>query len=194
MKKIIKWLFISIIFICVLPFGLSARLLYIVFKSTVLFELFAQTFSLVPGFFGPAVRASFYKQTLAQSHLDLFVAFGGLVSKIDTKIGRSVTIAAYASVGLADLDDGAAIGNGVSVLSGAKHHNFDDPEKGIFETEAVFTRISIGKNVFIGDKAVVMANIGEKTIIGAGSIVVKDIPSYSIAVGNPARVIKDRRS
>lgn len=39
-----------------------------------------------------------------------------------------------------------------------------------------------------------MANIGQRSIIGAGSVVVKDIPEYSVAVGNPARVIKSRKT
>lgn len=52
--------------------------------------------------------------------------------------------------------------------------------------------ISIGDNVWIGENVVIMANvqIGKGTIIGAGSIVTHDIPPYSLAVGNPAKVIK----
>jgi acetyltransferase-like isoleucine patch superfamily enzyme len=36
-------------------------------------------------------------------------------------------------------------------------------------------------------------DIGEGSIVGAGSVVVKPIPPYSVAVGNPARVIKERK-
>ena len=52
--------------------------------------------------------------------------------------------------------------------------------------------ITIGKNVWIGENAVILQDItfGDGCIIGAGSIVTKDIPAYSVAVGNPARVIK----
>jgi len=37
-----------------------------------------------------------------------------------------------------------------------------------------------------------MANVGKKAVIGAGSIVVKDIEDYAVAVGNPATVIRKR--
>lgn len=52
--------------------------------------------------------------------------------------------------------------------------------------------IKIGDKVWIGEKVVVLpgVTIGECSIVGAGSVVTKDIPSYSIACGNPAKVIK----
>lgn len=55
--------------------------------------------------------------------------------------------------------------------------------------------IKIGKNVWLGAKSVIMdgCNVGDNSIIGAGAIVTKNIPEYSVAVGIPAKVIKDRR-
>lgn len=52
--------------------------------------------------------------------------------------------------------------------------------------------ITIGNNVYIGLRTMIMpgVNIGNRVIIGAGSIVTKDIPDNSVAVGVPARVIK----
>jgi acetyltransferase-like isoleucine patch superfamily enzyme len=50
----------------------------------------------------------------------------------------------------------------------------------------------IGKNCFIGVGTIILpgVKIGDEVIIGAGSVVTKDIPSNSVSVGNPARVIK----
>lgn len=52
--------------------------------------------------------------------------------------------------------------------------------------------IIIGDNVWIGDKATILANvtIGEGAVIGSNAVITKDIPPYSIAVGNPAKTIK----
>lgn len=52
--------------------------------------------------------------------------------------------------------------------------------------------VIIGDNVWIGDKATILPNvrIGEGCIIGANSVVTKDIPPYCIVGGNPARIIK----
>lgn len=52
--------------------------------------------------------------------------------------------------------------------------------------------IKLGDNVFIGYRVIIMpgVTIGNRCVIGAGSIVTRDIPDNSLAVGNPCRVIK----
>ena len=53
--------------------------------------------------------------------------------------------------------------------------------------------IKVGNNVWIGGNVTVLpgVSIGDNVVIGAGSVVTKDIPSNVIAVGNPCRVIKE---
>ena len=52
-------------------------------------------------------------------------------------------------------------------------------------------RVVIGNNVWIGSKATILGgvHIGDGAIIGANAVVTKDVPPYTIAVGNPARII-----
>jgi acetyltransferase-like isoleucine patch superfamily enzyme len=85
------------------------------------------------------------------------------------------------------------IGNNVALAPEVKifaaSHNYNDlglPDFG--------KSVYIGDFVWIGGGAVILpgVSIGEGSIIGAGSIVTTDIPSWSIAVGNPAKVIKKR--
>ena len=54
--------------------------------------------------------------------------------------------------------------------------------------------ITVGHDVWIGARATILGGvtIGNGAVIGAGSIVTRDIPPYAIAVGNPARVIRYR--
>ncbi len=53
--------------------------------------------------------------------------------------------------------------------------------------------IKIGNNVWIGANSVILpgVNIGDNSVIGAGSIVTKDIPSNVVAVGNPCKVMRE---
>ncbi len=68
-----------------------------------------------------------------------------------------------------------------------------NPELGSYgKQDLVFSDIEIGKNCWIGDKAIILpgVTIGDYAIVGAGSVVTKSIPAYTISCGNPARPIK----
>ena len=56
----------------------------------------------------------------------------------------------------------------------------------------VFGPIVIGNNVHIGNNAIIMPNVvvGDNVVIGCGAVVTKNIPSNSVAVGIPAKVIE----
>lgn len=74
-------------------------------------------------------------------------------------------------------------------------HPYDPPNVGIKIGERLpgeRTFVHIGAGSFIGTKSVILPNvrIGKACVIGAGSVVVSDIPDYAVAVGSPARVIK----
>ena len=53
--------------------------------------------------------------------------------------------------------------------------------------------VSIGSDVWVGGGAMILpgVTIGDKTVIGAGSVVTKDIPSGVVAAGNPCRIIRE---
>lgn len=191
MVKLIKNIIIAILFILVLPFGLVAKLAYKLLGTQQAFTMFAEGFSMVPGFIGYLSRACYYKQTLAKSHIDFFTAFGTYLSKIECEINENVKIGGRTTIGLCKIGKNTVIANSVSVISGRRQHNFDDPNASV-AGETQFQKLEIGENIFVGEKSIVMANIGDKAIIGAGSVVVKDIPPFSIAVGNPCKVVKTR--
>lgn len=53
--------------------------------------------------------------------------------------------------------------------------------------------ITIGNNVWLGGGVIVLpgVTIGENTVVGAGAVVTKDLPANAVAVGNPARVVRE---
>jgi galactoside O-acetyltransferase len=55
--------------------------------------------------------------------------------------------------------------------------------------------VHIGRNCWIGAGAVILpgVTIGDNTVVGAGSVVTKDLPSNVVAVGNPCRVMREIR-
>jgi len=94
------------------------------------------------------------------------------------------------------------IGSGCSFSRGVMiytHEHWHDRRLTIFEAIAekgiIVSPIQIEDDVYIGAGAIILAScnrIGKGAVIGAGSVVTCDIPSYEIWAGNPARFIKSR--
>ena len=65
-------------------------------------------------------------------------------------------------------------------------------DKLLIDTDAIIRPISIGKNVWIGDKVIIFpgVNIGDNSIVSAGSILTNDVESNSLVAGQPARFLK----
>lgn len=78
----------------------------------------------------------------------------------------------------------------------AANHNFADPKRKIREQGDSYKGIVIEDDCWLGSGVKILdgVNIGQGSVIGAGAVVTKNIPPYSVAVGVPARVIKSRRS
>lgn len=77
------------------------------------------------------------------------------------------------------------------VISGL-NHNYEDVTRPISAQGVSTKKIVVGENCWIGANVVVTAGvtIGKHCVIAAGAVVTRDVPPYSIAVGNPARVVK----
>jgi maltose O-acetyltransferase len=111
--------------------------------------------------------------------------------------GRQTTIGArtFANWGLILLDvakitigDDVQIGPNVQLLT-ATHPLEPEPRREKWEGSKPIT---IGNNVWLAGGVIVCpgVTIGENTVVGAGAIVVRDLPANVVAVGNPARVIR----
>lgn len=88
------------------------------------------------------------------------------------------------------------IGNEVmlaqNIVVSALNHGYEDPNISPRRQKETCKPILISDDVWIGANSVITAGVtlGKHCIIGAGSVVTKDVPPFSVAVGNPARVIK----
>lgn len=108
------------------------------------------------------------------------------------RIGRNGFVnygCVFLDCNLITIGDDAQIAPGVHIYT-ALHPV--DPETRRSGLEAA-KRVTIGHNVWLGGRCVICPGvaIGDNSVIGAGSVVVRDIPANRVAVGNPCRVIKE---
>ena len=108
----------------------------------------------------------------------------------NTYLGTGATM--FGHVGL-EIGEYCLIGQNVTLTPYS--HKYEDPSRRIVEQGGHMQKVVIESDVYIGMGVNVMysGSIGKGSIIGAGSTVVKPIPPYSIAVGSPAKVIKERK-
>ncbi|HZC69794.1 MAG TPA: acyltransferase [Jatrophihabitans sp.] len=106
-------------------------------------------------------------------------------------LGRDVSINCYL-----DVEIGAAALFADDVYVSDFDHKFADLTVPIKDQGISKARVRIGPDVWIGTKVTVASGvvIGEGAVVGANAVVTHDLPPYSVSVGVPARVIKDRRA
>lgn len=83
---------------------------------------------------------------------------------------------------------------GRDVMIITRDHRHDDPTRPMIGTGYVNAPIIIEDDVWIGARAILLSGIrvGKASIIGAGAVVPKDMPPFTIVGGNPAKVLKQR--
>lgn len=154
------------------------------------FEFFAHIVALAPGLPGSYLRVAYYAMTLRSCSLECHIGFGSFFAHPQASVGRRVYIGMLCVLGQTNIGDRTQIASGVQILSGSRQHSRSQDGRIEGSEEGVFEVIPIGADCWIGAGAIVMAEIGEGTTVGAGSVVTRPIPARSVAVGNPAKVIK----
>ena len=134
-----------------------------------------------------------------QAELTAWDKFGCDIFTPSIKIGDNVSIGSYCHI---TAINSIVIGNGV--LTG-RWVTITDNSHGDTDSDSLNTSpvkrplkskgpVIIEDNVWIGDKATILpgVTIGKGSVIGTNAVVTKDVPPYSIAVGNPIRIINSK--
>ena len=111
----------------------------------------------------------------------------------DVELGDSSTLNPFAVVrGRVRIGDGVRIGAHASLL-GFNHSM--EPDEPVYRQPVTSKGITVGDDVWIGSNAILVdgVTVGAHSVIGAGAVITKDVPEWSVMAGNPARRIRDRR-
>ena len=193
MKNIIKFLIKKIFILLALPCFLLFLLLNLFSKGESTFQSFSQLLSLIPGKIGIYLRAAFYHLACPDTSDNISIGFLTIFSHRDTVIEKGVYIGPQCNIGKCRIGADTMLGSGAHILSGNKQHNFEDIDTPMQQQGGQYQRVSIGRDCWLGNCAVVMADVADHSIIAAASVVTKAITeTHSIYAGNPAKFIKSR--
>ena len=193
MKTMLKAVADATALLLVLPFAL----LYWIGRATLgadkAFPGWSQAFALIPGLTGVYLRRAFYRLALSRCEPGCCTSFGTVISHATAEIGKDVYVGLFCSIGDVTLEDDVLVSSHVSITNGGAQHGIDRLDIPVREQPGTWSRVTIGRDSWIGEHATVMADVGKHCVIGAGSVVTRPIPDYAIAVGAPARVIRYRK-
>jgi len=137
------------------------------------------------------VRSSLNSNPLGPYHKTIFATW---VSKSTLKIGENFGITGGAICSSYDIaiGDNVRVGANCTIID-SDFHPLDSSERLISPKSANFAPIRIENDVFIGMNSIILkgVQIGEGSVIGAGSVVVESVPSNVVVAGNPAKIIKE---
>jgi acetyltransferase-like isoleucine patch superfamily enzyme len=152
----------------------------------------SQLLSLVPGLPGQYLRRAFLACVLRGGCASsAAIEFGALFSQVDSQIDENVYIGPRCHLGHVHLERDVLLAAGVHIPSGPHTHG-TDPSAPIHDQPGSLRVVRIGAGTWIGSNAVVLADVGRNTIVGAGAVVTHPLPDDVIAAGVPARVVKRR--
>ena len=123
----------------------------------------------------------------------LLHGFGTTFSHPTARIGLSVYVGLYCSIGDVTLEDDVLVSSGVSILNGGKQHGTARLDIPVREQPGIYQHVTIGRDTWLGDRSIVMANVGRQCIVGAASLVTKPVPDFAIVVGSPAKIVGTRK-
>jgi len=186
-KKILNLFSLALVF----PFFLLSFFESKFFPSSeIAYQFGAHCMAILPGLPGMYLRRAYYHLTAVECDLSTTIGFGTLLTHRNVVVKERTAIGNYSVLGAVKIGEGCEIGSRVSIPSGKQQHSLtEDGTWTPFDLNAAQV-ISIADNVWIGEGAIVMADVGGGSLIAAGAVVLRSVPSGVVVGGNPAKIVK----
>ncbi|HKB12965.1 MAG TPA: acyltransferase [Vicinamibacterales bacterium] len=151
-----------------------------------------QWLALIPGLSGQYLRRAFLAFALAGCSETAVIEWGTTISRAGSRFDAHAYVGPGCRLGLVHVEHDVLIAGGVHIPSGAATHKIGELSRPIREQGRNEQLVRIGAGAWIGEAAVVMADVGADAVVGAGAVVTRPVPPRAIVAGVPARVIRFR--
>lgn len=157
------------------------------------FQATSEALSLVPGLPGQYLRRAFLASTSAGCGAEAVVAFGAVFSSPLVKLDANAYVGPHCDIGWAHIERDVLVAAGVYIPSGPLTHGTSRLDVAIREQPGTPVCVHVREGAWIGNGAIVLADVGRHAIVAAGAVVTTPVPDFAVVAGVPARVVRDRR-
>jgi serine acetyltransferase len=191
MKRALKGIAFALAVVLAGPLILLARLEARLFGADCerVFDSCKELLAIVPTPLGDYLRQAFYWGACRHVHPFTRIAFGAILAHRDVEIAKGVVIGSFSIIGCARIGPNVLVAPQVSVLSGKYQHGRPQEREGHRHAELTLDPVSIGAGSFLGQGALILADVGTGATVGAGSVVNRAVPDGATVMGNPARKV-----
>jgi virginiamycin A acetyltransferase len=190
LRKSIKNFFNGLSILLLSPLALSCYLEKRLSPGEEVFLFCAHLAAILPGLPGVYLRRALYYMTLDHCSLDSYIGFGVIFTHRGAQVETKAYIGPYSLIGCACLRSACLIGSRTSILSGASLHEQDEDGCWLPYDSSKLKTVEVGSNAWIGEGAIIMADIGKGSMVAAGAVVSSPVPDKITVAGNPARLVK----
>jgi acetyltransferase-like isoleucine patch superfamily enzyme len=184
-KAVLNALAMAIVAPAALTCWVQERLL----PSHAMFDLWTHVMAQLPGLPGHFLRRSFYRWLLPACAENVTIGYGALLGR-KAELGPAAYVGTYALIGWVQIEAGSLIGSRASIPSGGDQHRFLPSGTWSATEQASLRKVRIGAHTWIGEGAVIMADVGQGCMVAAGAVVAAPLPDGVMVAGNPARYVR----
>lgn len=189
----VKGLVRGLAVLAVLPSRLSLAIRSAIVGRDRAFEASCEALASIPGLRGQYMRRAFLAATTDGCGAEVVVGIGTLFSTTQVRLDHNAYVGPHCVLGWVHVERDTMIAAGVQIPSGPRTHGIDRLDIAMRDQEGTPVCVRIAEGAWIGNGAIVLADVGRHAIVAAGAVVTSPVPDYAVVGGVPARVLRSRR-
>jgi acetyltransferase-like isoleucine patch superfamily enzyme len=156
------------------------------------FQASCEWLSIVPGFVGQYTRRAFLTATAEGCGPDVVIGVGCKFATPSVRLDANAYVGPDCTLGWVHVERDVMIAAGAHIPSGPRTHGIERLDISMRDQPGTHVRVHVREGAWIGNGAIVLADVGRHAIVAAGAVVVEPVPDYGVVAGVPAKLLRSR--